>query len=74
MAIDTGAAVSIVSDAVYHKTLKHVYLKPSKIVLKTYTGEPVTVKGVMDVEVELNGQSATLPLYLVKGKYPALLG
>ncbi|XP_039518223.1 uncharacterized protein K02A2.6-like [Pimephales promelas] len=74
MEIDTGAAVSIVSDAVYHKTLKHVYLKPSKIVLKTYTGEPVTIKGVMDVEVELNGQSATLPLYVVKGKYPALLG
>lgn len=26
MEIDTGAAVSIVSDAVYHRTLKHVYL------------------------------------------------
>ncbi|XP_048059455.1 uncharacterized protein K02A2.6-like [Megalobrama amblycephala] len=74
MEIDTGAAVSIVSDAVYHKTLKHVCLKPTNIVLKTYTGEPVAIRGVMDVEVELNGQSATLPLYVVKGDYPTLLG
>ncbi|RXN16546.1 putative protein K02A2.6-like protein [Labeo rohita] len=74
MEIDTGAAVSIVSDTVYRKTFRHVCLKPTKMVLKTYTGERVAIKGVMDVEVELNGHSATLPLYVVKGNYPVLLG
>lgn len=37
-------------------------------------GEPVAIRGIIDVEVELNGQSATLPLYVVKGDCPALLG
>lgn len=69
--IDTGATVPIVSDAVYHKTLKHVW--PSNIVLKTYTEESVAIRRAIDVEVELNGQSAKLPLYVVKGNYPALL-
>ncbi len=69
---DAGAAVSIVSDAVYRKTLRHVCLKPTNIVLKTYTGEQVAIRG--GVEVELNGQLAMLPLYVLKGNYPALLG
>ncbi|KAI2655662.1 Transposon Ty3-I Gag-Pol polyprotein [Labeo rohita] len=49
-------------------TLLRSLVQPAK------PGEPVAIKGVMDVEVELNGQSATLPLYVVKGNYPALLG
>lgn len=36
---DTGAAVSIVSDTIYQRTLKHLPLQHAEIVLKTYTGE-----------------------------------
>ncbi|KAL7856631.1 hypothetical protein SRHO_G00155300 [Serrasalmus rhombeus] len=74
MEIDTGAAVSIVSENVYKNTLKHLPLKPANIKLKTYTGEQVPVRGVVDVTVQLNKQTAKLPLYVVKGDYPSLLG
>ncbi|KAK3528991.1 hypothetical protein QTP70_014114 [Hemibagrus guttatus] len=45
MEIDTGAAVSLVSDAIYSEILSHLPLKPPDVVLKTYTGESVTMKG-----------------------------
>lgn len=41
MEIDTGAAVSIVSYAVYKETLQHLPLQPTSIKLKTCTGESV---------------------------------
>ncbi|KAJ8014442.1 hypothetical protein DPEC_G00040260 [Dallia pectoralis] len=74
MEIDTGAAVSIVSESIYKKTLKHLTLKHGHIVLKTYTGESVAVRGIITVTVQLNGQTEKLPLYVVKGNYPSLLG
>lgn len=74
MEIDTGAAVSLVSEAVYRKHLKHLSIQPARVVLKTYTGEVVAVKGLVKVKVELNGQCVKLPLYVVQGNYPSLLG
>nr|XP_055048287.1 uncharacterized protein K02A2.6-like [Misgurnus anguillicaudatus] len=74
MEIDTGAAVSLVSEAVYSEILSHLPLKPPDVVLKTYTGESVTMKGLTQVTVELNGQTKKLPLYVVAGDYPSLMG
>lgn len=42
--------------------------------MKTYTGEIVPVKGVVEVTVELNRQKRKLPLYVIEGNHPALLG
>ncbi len=42
MEIDTGAAVSLVSDVVYYEKLSHLPLTPPDVTLKTYTGESVT--------------------------------
>ncbi|XP_066511013.1 uncharacterized protein K02A2.6 [Hoplias malabaricus] len=72
MEIDTGAAVSLISETLYTEKLHHVKLKHSNIQLKTYTGE--TLLGKAQVKVELNGQEAILLLYVVKGDNPALLG
>ncbi|KAL6464598.1 hypothetical protein MHYP_G00269150 [Metynnis hypsauchen] len=47
---------------------------PKPCAFKTYTGERVDVKGVIETEVQLNGQTTKLPVYNVKGNYPALLG
>nr|XP_048701272.1 uncharacterized protein K02A2.6-like [Caretta caretta] len=71
---DTGAAISLVSEAVYKEKLQHLPLKATKTVLKTYTGEAVSMLGTVDVKVELNGQAAKLPLFVVRGNYPALMG
>uniref|UniRef100_A0A8C2AUS2 CCHC-type domain-containing protein n=1 Tax=Cyprinus carpio TaxID=7962 RepID=A0A8C2AUS2_CYPCA len=74
MEIDTGAAVSLVSDVVYSEKLSHLPLKPSDVTLKTYTGESVIMKGLSQVTVELNKQTKKLPLYVVLGDYPSLMG
>lgn len=60
MEINTVAAVSLVSEAVYNKTLQHLPLKPSTLILKTYTGEPVPTKGVIDVTVQLTDRQCTV--------------
>ncbi len=54
--------------------LPHRTPQPSNVTLKTYTGEIVPVKGVIEVAVELNIQKRKLPLYVIEGNHPALLG
>lgn len=74
MEIDTGSAVTIVSDTVYKESLQHIPFQLSSLILKTCTGEPVPTKGLINVKVHVNGQTARLPLYVVKGKFPSLEG
>ena len=42
--------------------------------LKTYSGAPLEVKGRAQVEVRYQGQEASLPLLVVAGEGPSLLG
>ena len=39
MELDTGSAVSVMSEGLYHKSLCHVPLKDTTLNLRTYTGE-----------------------------------
>ncbi len=66
--------MSLVSDVVYYEKLSHLPLTPPDVTLKTYTGESVTMKGLTQVTVELNKQTKKLPLYVVLGDYPSLMG
>lgn len=74
MQIDTGTRVSLVSEILYKKKLQHLPLKETKLKLRTYTGGHVQVLGVVDVTVEHNNQKKVLPLHIVSGNRPALLG
>lgn len=47
---------------------------PSKFKLETYTGDPVKVIGATFVQVRYKKQSRKLPLVVVKGDGPGLLG
>ena len=49
-------------------------LYQSSAKLFTYTGESIPVLGTTDIRVDLNGQTATLPLLVTRGKGPSLLG
>ncbi|KAK7909343.1 hypothetical protein WMY93_014027 [Mugilogobius chulae] len=74
MQIDTGTRVSLVSEVLYKEKLQHLPLKETKLKLRTYTGGHVQVLGVVDVTVEHNNQKQVLPLHIVSGNRPALLG
>ncbi len=60
--------------AAYKEKLQHLILQETKLKLRTYTGEPVLVLGKVDVTVEHNWQKKTVPLYIIPGNHPALLG
>lgn len=74
MQIDTGSRASIISNRVYKTFMKHLPLRPSDKKFRTYTGQPVPMRGMTDVTVQCNGQTEKLPVYIVKGNYPALMG
>ena len=74
MEIDTGAAVSIISEKQQRALLPDVPVQTSNIKLKTYTGEQMPVLGQMQVPVQYGEQTAELVLIVVAGDGPSLLG
>ena len=65
MEVDTGATISIISEATQTKLLPHLKLHKSKVVMKTYTDEPIQVKGQLNVHVSYKGQTSPLTLVVV---------
>ncbi|XP_056096372.1 uncharacterized protein K02A2.6-like [Rhinichthys klamathensis goyatoka] len=74
MELDTGSAVSVMSQHEFEKHFKTTKLKPLPVKLKTYTGEPIIPLGVMPVIVMYNDQQSELDLYIVRTEGPALWG
>ena len=74
MELDTGAAVSIISTETQCKLFPHEQLTDSSLILTTYSGEQLQVAGQMLVHVKYGKQQAQLPLYVVKGNGPSLMG
>ena len=75
MEVDTGASVSLISEDTYELIKsKDTHLRPVKGKLLTFTRQFIPVRGEVDVTVEHKGQKASLPLMVVQGSYPALLG
>ena len=73
MDIDTGASVSIVNSYDWAE-LGKPELKPANLILRTYSGALLEVLGICSVSVEVDGQHANLPIVVIKGNGPALLG
>ena len=73
MEIYTGAAVSVISAANVCK-LGESELSSSDLNLKTYTGEVVRPKGVGEVKVTYKDQELMIPITVVEGNVPTLLG
>jgi hypothetical protein len=73
--VDTGAAVSILSEASFRKRFPKARLKPSSMILQTYSGEPLKVVGTFPVKVRYRNQDYhNLELVIVAGRGPGLLG
>ena len=76
MEVDTGASLSLVSEATY-RNLWHFnipQLQPTEKVLSTYTGESLEVLGSLSVLVKYGKQKSQLELFIIAGSGPSLLG
>lgn len=77
MELDTGAAVSVMSEQTY-KTVwnaeKAPPIEPAQVQLHVYTGDTIHVLGVAKVTLNHRNQSKELPLLIVKEDGPTLLG
>uniref|UniRef100_A0A8C9TQH4 CCHC-type domain-containing protein n=1 Tax=Scleropages formosus TaxID=113540 RepID=A0A8C9TQH4_SCLFO len=74
MEVDTGAAVSVISEKLYHCRFYKVKLAPANCVLKTYSKESLELKGKITVRVKSKDQTHMLDLMVVKGNGPSLMG
>ena len=74
MEVDTGAAVSIISEQTKKTLYPLVSLTAPSVVLRTYTGEAMSVLGEMEVKVKYQDQSHDVTLMVVKGDGPNLFG
>ena len=77
MEVDTGAAVTVISEATFNRVggvSSLPQLHPSMVKLRTYTGEEIPVVGELSVKVQCQGQVEQLPLVVVAGDGPSLLG
>ena len=74
MQVDTGTTVSLVSEETYCRMWPQKSLQQATTVLRTYSGEQISVCGCMNVEVVYGHQQLTLPLLVIKGNGPSLLG
>lgn len=74
MEVDTGAAVSLMSESTFNTLWPGRSLQPSPVRLRTYLKETIPVVGCTCVNVEYNGQLCRLPLVVVSGSGPSLLG
>ncbi|XP_028418795.1 uncharacterized protein K02A2.6-like [Dendronephthya gigantea] len=75
MELDTGSSVSLIPEKLFESKFKEsMPLKRSSVTLRTFTGERVPVLGEAEVQVGYESQRMKLPLLVVKGEGPPLLG
>ena len=74
MEVDTGASMSLMSETTFRGLWPGRDLRPSKVRLQTYSKQSIPVVGCCSVNVEYNGQSAEMPLLIVEGSGPSLMG
>ena len=76
MEVDTGAAVSLVSEDTVNNSpfLKCLPIQQTNVRLRTYTGQPVSVLGQLMVKVRHDEVQEIMPLQVVKGAGTTLLG
>jgi len=69
MEVDTGASVSIISEETYNRLWpdQKPTLRESSITVRTYSGEQLTIKGTINVNVQYKDQKAHLQLVVGTG-------
>jgi len=74
MEVDTGAAMSIISEKLYKRRFNKCKLQPCDVSLKTYSSEPIVLLGEFQVTAQCRNQTERLTLLVSKGSGPTLMG
>ncbi|XP_058049000.1 uncharacterized protein K02A2.6-like, partial [Ahaetulla prasina] len=75
--VDTGSAITIMSWDTFVKALPHIAkrkLQKQRLRVQDYQGNRIPVRGTTTVRVEYGQHKKTLPITLVEGTLPSLLG
>ncbi|XP_024124582.1 uncharacterized protein LOC112144321 [Oryzias melastigma] len=70
--VDTGSAVSILPMHLYQKHYGHIPLSTAKKRLVTYSGQPISVLGCLELTVTCGSSCATVIVYVVSSGNPLL--
>ena len=74
MEVDTGAALSVISESTRLEIFPEETLHPSNLIMKIYTDQRIEVRGTLNIRVIYNNQKQKLVLVVVAGNGPRLLG
>ena len=74
MEVDTGAAVSLMSEATQKRLFPQVKLQKTTMKLQTYTAEALSVLGTLEVQVKYGNYEGKHNLFVVSGNGPTLFG
>jgi hypothetical protein len=72
--LDTGASFTVMTKEIYDELFPEIPIKHTETKLSTYTGEEVEIFGQIEVNVKYEHQNVSLPLLIVRGNGPALMG
>ena len=72
--LDTGSSVTVINENDFRKSFGSLALHRSDRSLGSYSGHRIKVVGECEVEVHIGMNSGTLPLVVVEGSGPPLLG
>jgi len=74
MEVNTGSAVTLVSEHTFKNKWPDTPLQTSSVKLCTYSNESLQVLGQIEAKVQYNKQKTQLTLIVVEGNGPSLFG
>lgn len=74
MEVDTGSAITCISEKLYTNMFNKLPIKNTDLVLRYYTGETIKPIGFITPIVNIGVMQKTLQLFIIKGGKTALLG
>lgn len=72
--VDTGSAVTVISEDIYKLHFSHLELKSSNIILQSYNGNSINTLGKLSLNFFYRNKTSSLDVYVVRNGGPPLLG
>lgn len=77
MELDTGASLTVINESTYNQVQQQSsvpQLQPTQQVLKSYSGHSIQLLGHLDIAVRYGSTQVNLPVHVVAGNGPNLMG